>query len=145
MAAMVLETSGQVTTSLLTDGMIVRLTGDVTEPAVSLLRDTLLTVLPAGCRDVLVDAGEVTSIVPSALAVLFAGWAWIEEHDGRFMLSRTSRAFDDALAEHGVVDELPRLTPLPTAAQTREAQTQQAQTPQARVLEGLPQPRTARV
>ena len=135
MAAMALETSGQVATSLLTDGMIVRLSGDVSTGSISTLRDTLLTVLPAGCHDVVVDAGEVTSIDPTALAVLFAGWAWIEEHDGRFLLSRTSHAFEDALVENGVADDLPRLTPL--AASTTAAP--------ERVLSAVPQPRSAGV
>jgi anti-anti-sigma regulatory factor len=132
---MLIETSGQVVTSLLTDGMIVRLCGDVADSTVAVLRDTLLTALPAGCRDVVVDAGEVTSITSGALAVLFAGWAWAEEHDGRFLLSRTSAAFDAVLADHGVPDELPRLTPLPTAAGTDRSI----------VLEAVPRPRCAGV
>jgi anti-anti-sigma regulatory factor len=62
-----------------------------------------------------VDAGNVRVVDSPALAVLFAARAWAEEHNRRFLLSRTSPAFDAALAEHGVADDLPRLVPLPAA------------------------------
>jgi anti-anti-sigma regulatory factor len=114
MTAMAVET-GLVASTRLADGLLVRLVGEVGAEQLTALRGTLLSDLPAGCRDVVIDAGEVADIDFEALAVLFAAWAWVEEQGGRFLLSRTSRGFEDALAEHGVVDDLPRLSELPSA------------------------------
>src|SRR4051794_3114236 len=61
MTAMLVET-GLVTSTRLADGLLVQLTGDLGEHHLAELRDTLLGPLPSECRDVVVDAGEVTDV-----------------------------------------------------------------------------------
>jgi anti-anti-sigma regulatory factor len=107
--------SGLVTSTRLADGLLVQLAGDLGSQHVDELRRTLLAPLPAGCRDVVIDAGEVNGLDFDALAVVFAAWAWAEEHGARFLLSRTSAAFEEALELNGVIDDLPRLSELATA------------------------------
>jgi anti-anti-sigma regulatory factor len=114
MTAMLVE-SGQVSSSCLADGMLVQLQGVLDESVVPELRRVLLAPIPAECRDIVVDAGEITDIDFAALAIVFAAWGWAEEHGARFLLSRTSAAFEAMLADNGVVDDLPRLSELASA------------------------------
>src|SRR6478672_5639039 len=114
MTAMAIET-GAVTSTRMADGLLVRLAGELGTETLKDLRTTLLSPLPADCRDVVLDAGDVTDLEVEALAVVFAAWAWAEEHGARFLLSRTSAAFDAFLADNGVSDDLPRLSELPSA------------------------------
>jgi anti-anti-sigma regulatory factor len=114
MTAMAMET-GLVTSTRLADGLLVQLTGDLSQEHVTELRSTLLAPLPDDCRDVVIDAGDVTDVDFEALAVVFAAWAWIEEQGARFLLSRTSEEFDAVLADNGVAEDLPRLSNLPSA------------------------------
>ena len=114
MTAMAIDTAA-VNRTRMADGLLVRLAGEFGADQVAQLRSVLLAALPAECRDVVVDAGDVTDIALESLAVVFAGWAWAEESGARFLLSRTSPAFEAALAANGVADDLPRLTALPSA------------------------------
>jgi anti-anti-sigma regulatory factor len=114
MTAMLVET-GLVTSTRLADGLLVQLMGDLGAHHVAELRDTLLGPLPSECRDVVVDAGEVTDVDFDALAIVFAAWAWAEDQGARFLLSRTSPQFEAALEFHGVADALPRLSELAQA------------------------------
>ena len=114
MTAMAIET-GLVTSMRLADGLLVQLAGELGQDHLSELRSTLLAPLPDDCRDVVIDAGDVTDVDFAALAVLFAAWAWTEEQGARFLLSRTSYEFDSVLADNGVADDLPRLSDLPSA------------------------------
>jgi len=114
MTAMLVET-GQVSHSYLADGLLVQLQGCLDEPAVAEMRRVLLAPIPDGCRDIVVDAGQVLDIEFSGLAVVFAAWGWAEEHGARFLVSRTSKAFELALEDNGVVDDLPRLSELASA------------------------------
>ena len=114
MTAMAIETAA-VTTTRMADGLLVRLAGELDAEAVGQLRSTLLSPLPADCRDVVIDAGDVTGVEFEALALLFAAWAWTEEQGARFLLSRTSPEFDATLTANGVADDLPRLSQLPSA------------------------------
>jgi len=114
MTAMLVET-GQVSSSYLADGLLVQLHGALDESVVAEMRQVLLAPIPAECRDIVVDAGEVIDIDFSALAVVFAAWGWAEEHGARFLLSRTSAAFEEALEANGVIDDLPRLSELGSA------------------------------
>jgi anti-anti-sigma regulatory factor len=114
MTAMAIETAA-VTSTRMADGLLVQLAGELGPEALTTMRSTLLAPLPADCRDVVVDAGGVTDLDFDALAIVFAAWAWVEEHGGRFLLSRTSQAFDAILADNGVADDLPRLSQLPSA------------------------------
>jgi len=110
----VLETEGQVSCSHLADGKIVRLSGAIGSRQVSQLRLALLMPLPEGCQDVVVDAGEVTHVDDVALGVLLAAPAWAGDHGGRMLLSRSAPALDQVLGELDLMDDLPRLRPLPT-------------------------------
>jgi hypothetical protein len=114
MTAMTIETSA-VTSTHLADGLLVRLSGELGPDQLTHLRSTLLSPLPDDCRDVVVDAGEVTDVEFEALAIVFAAWAWAEEQGARFLLSRTSEMFDAVLADNGVAEDLPRLSELPSA------------------------------
>jgi anti-anti-sigma factor len=115
MTAMLVET-GAVSSSYLADGLLVQLHGELDETTAAEMRRVLLAPLPAECRDIVVDAGEVSAIDLSALAIVFAAWGWAEEHGARFLLSRTSHAFEEALDDNGVIDDLPRLSELPSSS-----------------------------
>ena len=114
MTAMTTETAA-VTSTRMADGLLVRLSGELNDEAVTNMRTTLLAPLPADCRDIVIDAGDVTDLDFDALAIVFAAWAWAEEHGARFLLSRTSEEFESFLADNGVADDLPRLSELPSA------------------------------
>lgn len=114
MTAMTTETA-PVTSTRMADGLLVRLAGELDNEAVTSMRTTLLAPLPADCRDIVIDAGDVTDLDFDALAIVFAAWAWAEEHGARFLLSRTSAEFESFLADNGVADDLPRLSELPSA------------------------------
>jgi anti-anti-sigma regulatory factor len=111
---MAIET-GAVATTRLADGLLVQLSGELGSDQLGHLRSTLLSPLPEQCRDIVVDAGDVTRVEFEAVAVLFAAWAWAEEQGARFLLSRTSEEFDGVLADNGVSEDLPRLSRLPSA------------------------------
>lgn len=114
MTAMAVET-GHVGCARLDDGVLVQLTGELSDEQLDELRQVLLTPPAPGCRDVIVDAGGVTAVGPATLAVLIAAREWAEEQDVRFRLSRTSAALELALREHGLTEGLPRLADLPRA------------------------------
>jgi anti-anti-sigma regulatory factor len=98
-----------VTSTRLADGLLVQLAGELGEQQLPGLRASLLSPLPEGCQDVVIDAGDVTGIDIDAIAIVFAAWAWAEDQGARFLLSRTSEQFETALADNGVADDLPRL------------------------------------
>ena len=54
MTAMAIETSA-VTSTRMADGLLVRLAGELGTETLTDLRSTLLSPLPDGCRDVVVD------------------------------------------------------------------------------------------
>ena len=114
MTAMAVE-RGHVGCTRMADGLLVQLVGALDAAQLPALRQVLLSPLPEGCRDVVVDAGDVLDVEPAALAVLVAANEWIEEQGARFLLSRSAPALEDALAEHGLPEGLPRLNPLPAA------------------------------
>ena len=111
MTATLVET-GRVASHRLADGFLVQLGGALGEAQLDQLRSTLLAPIPDGCRDVVVDAGEVTDIDFDALAIVFAAWAWAEDQGARFLLSRSSRAFEAEMEFYDVADALPRLSEL---------------------------------
>jgi anti-anti-sigma regulatory factor len=111
---MLVET-GRVASTRLADGFLVQLGGDLDDQQLDTLRSTLLGPIPSGCRDVVVDAGEVTDVGFDALAIVFAAWAWAEDQGARFLLSRTSPQFEATLEFYGVADALPRLSELGAA------------------------------
>lgn len=96
----------------LADGRLVRLAGPIGLEHLDGLRSALLTPLPAGCRDIVVDAGDVESISDDAVAILLAGAAWANDHDARLLLSRVAEVVDDTLDELDIAHCLPRLAAL---------------------------------
>lgn len=95
---------------LLDDGMVVRLSGGLdTDESLVALRAALLTPRPEGVRDVVVDAGRVTAVSDSAVAVLWAALAWAESTDRRMRFSGMSAPLTETLEELGLSGELPRL------------------------------------
>src|SRR3954452_903167 len=114
MTAMAIETGAVISTHL-ADGLLVQLCGELGPEQLIEMRGSLLSPLAADCRDVIVDAGDVTDVDFEAMAIVFAAWAWAEEQGARFLLSRTSEAFDAVLADNGVAEDLPRLAELPSA------------------------------
>jgi anti-anti-sigma regulatory factor len=103
----------------LADGKIVRLAGALDGDDVASVRKALLTPLPHGCTDVVVDAGLVTAISDDVVAVLIAAPVWAETEGGRFFLSQSSSALDETLEELDLVDLLPRLSAGPAAGRGR--------------------------
>ena len=109
MTTAMLEATGHVDCVHLADGMLVRLGGTLSGHQLPQLRDALLTPLDEGCRDVVVDAGDVTSIDDDAIAVLLAARLWAEDHGARMMLSRSAPALESTLEELAITGALPRL------------------------------------
>jgi len=109
MTTATLEATGHVDCVHLADGLLVRLGGTLTSTELPELRDALLTPLDEGCRDVVVDAGEVTAIDDEAIAVLLAARVWAEDHGARMLLSRTAPALESTLEELAITEALPRL------------------------------------
>lgn len=104
--------TGRVHCTHLADGKLVQLCGFLGTPELPALRLALLTPLFDECRDVVVDAGEVTGMDDAAVAVLVAARDWAEVAGARILISRSSAAFDVALAELDLIELFPRLTPL---------------------------------
>jgi anti-anti-sigma factor len=116
MTTAMLEATAHVDCVHLADGMLVRLGGILDGHQLPLLRDALLAPLDEGCRDVVVDAGEVTAIDDDAIAVLLAARVWAEDHGARMMLSRSAPALESSLEELQITGALPRLGAInPTA------------------------------
>jgi anti-anti-sigma regulatory factor len=116
MSTATLEATGHVDCVHLADGLLVRLGGSLTSSQLPALRDALLTPLAEGCRDVVVDAGELTGLNDDVLAVLLAGRVWAEDHGARMLLSRTAPALESTLEELEITGALPRLGSLRRAA-----------------------------
>jgi len=110
MTTALLEATGHVDCVHLADGMLVRLGGTLSGHQLPQLRDALLAPLDEGCRDVVVDAGEVTAINDEAIAVLLAARIWAEDHGARMMLSRSAPALESSLEELEMTGALPRLS-----------------------------------
>lgn len=112
MTTATLEATAQVECTRLADGLLVRLTGALGADELDTMRATLLKPLPAGCRDIVVDAGEVVDVAEPALAVLLAARVWAEDHGARFLLSRSSAGLEGALVDAGLPGALPHLSAL---------------------------------
>ena len=104
-----IEATGHVESTRLADGLLVRLGGPMTAHLLPELRDALLSPLGEGCRDVVVDAGELTTVDDDALAVLLAARVWAEEQGARMLLSRTAPCLEATLEELQITGALPRL------------------------------------
>lgn len=109
MSTMTADTLGNVTTSMLADGIVVRLSGSLDAASLPELRSALLRPRPDGCNDVLVDAGQVTEVHERALAVLVAASGWATQTGARLRFAAMSNAFTETAAYFNVADLLPRL------------------------------------
>jgi anti-anti-sigma regulatory factor len=107
------RTSGAATieVSALADGVVVRLAGAFGSDDADRLRGALLRPRPAACRDVLVDAGAVTQLDDTALAVLVAAPDWADQTGGQLSFTRLSEPIRTAAAELGIMRLMPLLPP----------------------------------
>ncbi|MFL6139265.1 MAG: STAS domain-containing protein [Frankiaceae bacterium] len=94
------------------DGLLVRLSGALDVIGVPALRHALLGVRPVGCDDVVVDAGDVTAVDESALAVLLAAGTWVVDTGGRLSFARMSETLRREVAQLGLERLLPMLEPV---------------------------------
>lgn len=106
-------TTGHVGSTRLADGLLVQMVGVLGVEQLPTLRQVLLVPLPAGCRDVIVDAGALEEPDDAVLAVLMAACEWIESQGARFALSGSSPALQTALSRSGLSDVIPSLADLP--------------------------------
>ena len=102
-------TTGTVNCVHLADGKLVQLSGRLGRSELPALRLALLTPLFDDCRDVVIDAGEVESVDDEAIAVLVAAEEWATYAGARLLLSRCAPAVEQALADLGMADRIPRL------------------------------------
>lgn len=93
------------------DGVLVRLGGSFDADSVPQLRSALLTTRPAGCDDVIIDAGGVSKVDDDALAVLLAAGAWAVDTGARLGFSRMSDVLRDEIANLDISMLLPMLAP----------------------------------
>jgi anti-anti-sigma regulatory factor len=114
MTTATIEAYGHVDCVHLADGKLVRLTGALTGEQLPALRSALLSPLDEGCRDVVVDAGEVTAVDDDAVAVLLAARIWADDNGARMLLSRSAPSLESTLEDLQISGALPRLSTLPT-------------------------------
>jgi anti-anti-sigma regulatory factor len=93
------------------DGVLVRLDGAFDADSAPALRTALLSVRPAGCDDVIIDAGGVTTVDDDALAVLLAAGAWAVDTGARLGFSRMSDCLREEIASLDISMLLPMLAP----------------------------------
>ena len=105
-------TSGTVNCMHLADGKLVQLSGRIGQAELPALRLALLAPLFVGCRDVVIDAGEVVAVDDEAIAVVVAAEEWATYAGARLLLSRATPAFEQALADLGFADGIRRLSDL---------------------------------
>ena len=94
------------------DGMFVRIAGELDGQSLSQLRSSLLRTRPAVCRDVIVDAGAVTYVDDSALAVLVAASAWAADSGATVSYSRMSDSLRHEVDALGLDTAMPMLAPI---------------------------------
>lgn len=107
-----IDNTGQVGRTALADGVLLRLAGRFGDSELPALRLSLMSPIAGDCRDVVIDAGELTDVCDDAIAILVAARDWTEHNGARLLLSRSAPALDQALAELDLTDALPRLSPL---------------------------------
>jgi anti-anti-sigma factor len=100
----------------MSDGMFVRLAGELDGQSLPQLRSSLLRTRPDHCRDVIIDAGGVTYVDDSALAVLVAASAWAANSGASISFSRMSDALRDEVDALDLQAALPMLAPIGTRA-----------------------------
>jgi anti-anti-sigma regulatory factor len=93
------------------DGVLVRLDGALDAASAPQLRSALLSSRPAGCDDVIIDAGGVTRIDDEALAILMAAGAWAVDTGARLGFSRMADCVRDEVDALELAVLLPMLAP----------------------------------
>ncbi|MDX6207399.1 MAG: anti-sigma factor antagonist [Frankiales bacterium] len=93
------------------DGVLVRLDGALDAASAPQLRTALLSVRPAGCDDVIIDAAGVTAVDDDALAVLLAAGAWAVDTGARLGFSRMSDVLRAEISMLDISMLLPMLAP----------------------------------
>jgi anti-anti-sigma regulatory factor len=94
--------------TMLCDGLVVRLAGNLVAADACVLREALLRPRPATCRDFIVDAGDVSAIDQEPLRVLAAASGVTGR---RMTFSRLSTAMHGAAERFGVGARLSMLGP----------------------------------
>lgn len=120
----------------LQDGIVVRLQGALTSEHVPHLRRALLVPLPPRCRDVLIDASQLTAIDDAVLAVLLAAGEWAATTGRRFAALGLSAQLSEVLAELEMLHAFPTLAS-PRSSEPVGLPRQRSQPPQ---LAATPQP-----
>jgi anti-anti-sigma factor len=94
------------------DGVFVRIAGELDAQSLPQLRSTLLRNRPDHCRDVIIDAGAVTYVDDSALAVLVAAGAWAANSGATISYSRMSATLRDEVDALDLAAAMPMLAPV---------------------------------
>lgn len=103
--------AAEVSTLFTEDGVLVRLDGALSADSAAQLRTALLSTRPAGCDDVIIDAGGVTRIDDEALAILMAAGAWAVDTGARLGFSRMADCVRDEVEALELAVLLPMLAP----------------------------------
>ena len=103
--------TSDVSTIVTEDGILVRLAGPLDADSAPQLRTALLSTRPAGCDDVIIDAGGVTTVDDDALAVLLAAGAWAVDTGARLGFSRMSDCLREEISMLDISMLLPMLAP----------------------------------
>lgn len=98
--------------SQLADGKLIQLTGHLGPAEMPALRRALLAPLFPGCRDIVIDAGEVDALDDEAVAVIVAADEWATYAGARLILSRATPVVEQALTELDFADRIRRLSEL---------------------------------
>ncbi len=93
------------------DGLIVHLSGALTAADLPQIRRALLMPMPTCCRDIIIDAGEVSTADDYAVAALVAARDWARASGRRFSASRVSDSLWDVMDELDLPDVLAPLGP----------------------------------
>jgi anti-anti-sigma regulatory factor len=96
----------------LADGKLIQLSGRLGRAELPALRRALLSPLFVGCRDVVIDAGEVIAVDDEAIAVIAAADEWATYAGARLLLSRATPVVEHALAELDFSTRIRRLSDL---------------------------------
>jgi ABC-type transporter Mla MlaB component len=92
--------------------MVVRMAGALLGEQLPALRRALLSPLTPSCRDVVVDAGDVSEVDAGVPALLIEARDHAMRAGARLRLSRSSWALDHALLGADLLEAVPRLLPL---------------------------------
>jgi anti-anti-sigma regulatory factor len=96
-----------VTTVTLNDGMVVVLRGALDRMSAPVVRAALMVDRPAGCNDIVIDAGGVTAADGAGLAALLAAETWAFATGARLRYTRVSDVLSESLGTVGLLTLVP--------------------------------------